>query len=160
MDEKQILKRVQEGEIDLYGKIIHTYSSKMLHYISQRVRDKEDAKDILQNSFIKAYKSIDSFNINKPFYPYFFSIVRNEMNTFFRKNPTLYSLEYAHTIVKEESQNYIDWNSLKREYRKVLKWYGEGFSYKEIAKKMNKPLNTVKTLIRRAKNQFIKNYEK
>jgi RNA polymerase sigma-70 factor (ECF subfamily) len=163
MDEKDIIKKIQEGQIDLFEYFVHEYASKMFFYIHQRVSNEADAKDILQNSFVKAYKAIDTFDTNKKFYPFFFTIVKNEISEFFRKNKKSVSLDEAVDMIHiHESENtpMQILPLLKREYGKVLKWYGEGFSYKEIANKMNKPINTVKTLIRRAKKQFIEEYDK
>lgn len=162
MTEREIIKKIKAGEINLFEVFVKKYSSKMHFYIQQRVRRREDAADILQNSFIKAYKALDRFDEKKPFYPYFFSIVKREIVDFYRKNanllyiPDIQELPIYYEDVKED----IDISDLKDKYRKVLQLLIEGYSYKEIANKLHKPINTIKTLIRRAKLEMTKKNEK
>lgn len=163
VSEKEILIRIQQGEIQLFAYFVDKYSKIAFYYTRRKVEQPEDAKDIVQNTFIKTYKAIERIDIRQPFYPYFFTILKNEINQFFRK--------YRHTVALEDDMaSYIDpeigelpylFELIKPEYKNVLElYYIEGYSYKEIARILNRPMNTIKTLIRRAKSEVKILYEK
>lgn len=152
MTEKQIILKIRRGEIDLFEVLVKTYTKKMFYYVKTRVRREDDASDILQNSFIKAYKSLDKFDVNKKFYAYFFSIVKNEIIEFYRHNPNLVYLNEAHEKIEDvQVPEKIDLSFLPPHHKNVLQLLMDGYTYQEIANKLGKSINTIKTLIRRAR---------
>ncbi len=161
LSEKEIIKKIKDGEINYFEYFVKRYSKVVYFYVLVRVNRKSaDAEDIIQNAFIKMYKAIDRFDENRPFYPYFFTIVKNETKEFWRRNKKDLPLKEEVAYEDEEESLELDYllKSLRPEYKKVLKLYfEEGYSYREIAKKLGKPINTIKTLIRRAKKQVADN---
>lgn len=155
VSEEEIIRKIKRGEINYFEFLVNKYSRLVYFYALKKVANREDAEDIVQNAFVKAYKGIDRFDLKQKFYPWFFTIVKNEINEFFRKNKTHSKLdEEMAEDVKEEGFGFEYLiKDLKPEYKQVLQLYfEEGYSYQEIAEKIEKPINTVKTLIRRAKD--------
>lgn len=166
LSEKEIIKEIKNGEIDYFSHLVNKFSQIIYFYIKKKVRDEHDVADITQTSFIKAYKGIDKFDSKKTFYPFLFTIVKNEIADFYRKKK--YEVKITEQTASYE-QKFIDdtedFNTLieqlKNEYKSVIKlYYLEGYSYNEIALQLHKPINTVKTLLRRAKEEIKKAYEK
>lgn len=162
LSDKIVIQKIKQGEINYFEVIVHKYSNKFLNYVKTKVKKKEDCEDIIQNSFIKLYKALDRFNENKPLSPYFYSIVNSEIAQFFRDNPKNVALDEnipSELIIHEDDNS--DPNSLldnlKGEYKEALLLLSQGYSYKEISDKLNKNINTVKTIIRRAKKEVEKN---
>ncbi len=157
LSEEQIIRKIQNGEINYFEHFVDKYSKVVYYYVLVRVnQNRQDAEDIVQNAFIKVYKALDRFDSKKKFYPYFFTIIKNEIIEFYRKNKK--HLELTDEIVAEEKDSSLDFKflllGLKPDYARVLKLYFEdGFSYDDISREIKKPINTVKTLIRRAKDQ-------
>jgi RNA polymerase sigma-70 factor (ECF subfamily) len=166
ISEKEIIGRIKNGEIDYFGYLVNRFSQIIYFYVRKRVRDEHDAADITQNSFIKAYKGMEWFDSKKAFYPYLFTITKNELINFYRKKKYETKLtEDAASYEEKFIDSTADFDSamdrLKIEYKTVIKlYYIEGYSYKEIATKLDKPINTIKTLLRRAKEEFKKKYER
>lgn len=166
LSEKEIIKRVKNGEIDYFAYLVQRFSQIIYFYIKKKVRDEHDVADITQSAFIKAYKSIDRFDSKKAFYPYLFTIVKNEIADFYRRRKyetklTENTASYEEKFLDETEDFNTLIENLKPEYKIVIKlYYVEGYSYKDIATKLDKPINTVKTLLRRAKEELKKNYEK
>ncbi len=162
MTDAEIIQKISEGEIDLFEILVKKYTKKMYGYIKQRVRLEDDVSDILQNSFIKVYKALSHFNTQKEFYPYFFSVVRNEMAEFYRKNPYNDSLNEDHESIPTKVEvSEIDFSGLKGEDKNILQLLADGYSYQEIADKIGRPINTIRTIIRRARLHVVKKqYEK
>jgi RNA polymerase sigma-70 factor (ECF subfamily) len=166
LSEKEIISRIKNGEIDYFGHLMKRFSKIIYFYTKKKIRDEHDVTDIVQNSFIKAYKGLDKFDSKKAFYPFLFTILKNEIADFYRKKKydskiTEQTASYEEKFIDETQDFESLINKLKPEYQTVIKsYYIEGYSYKEIAVQLDKPINTVKTLIRRAKDEFKKHYEK
>ncbi len=155
--EKEIIEKIKQGYIDCFEFLVKKYTSPIASYIRQKTKNADDTQDILQNTFLKAYKAIERFDTNKSFYPYLFSIAKNEVVSFFRKKPNELPLNEEIEIPnlqKESPDIGLLIKNLKPPYREVIQLHLEGYSYREIAQKTKKPLNTVKTLIRRGKMQL------
>lgn len=157
MTDEAATARILAGDIDVFEVLVKRYSAKLLSYVSQRLYKKEEADDIVQTSFIQLYKNLSRFDTKKPLYPYLMQITRNELFTYFRKNKITVPLndEVEYGVPPPEQGMGIDSDELlaglKPEHKNALLWFVEGYSYKEIAKKLGKPLNTIRTIIRRAR---------
>ena len=164
ISEKELIARIQNGEIDLYSYFVNKYTRLAFFYVRKKVFNPEDAKDIVQNAFINTYKAIERIDADRTFYPYFFSVLKNEVNQFFRNHRN--NMELLDDMVASyEVDTGLDLSfafaQIKPLSREVLElYYVEGFSYKDIAVKTGRPINTVKTLIRRAKSEVKKIYER
>lgn len=149
-----IIDSIRAGNINDFEVLVNKYSSKIRRFIVQKLFDKEEADDIVQNSFIQFYKALSQFNTSKPVYPYLLQIVRNELNMYFRKHHKTVPLN--EDIVSSDEKLQIEdtediLKDLKKDHKNALSWFAEGYSYQEIARRMGKPLNSVRTLIRRAR---------
>ncbi len=162
LSETEIIKQIKKGNINYFEVLVNKYSKIVYFYVLKRVRNAPDSEDIVQNAFIKAYRGIDGFDLKQSFYPWFFTIVKNEIIEFVRKNKAHFELSEEIPAVEEQADEFDSlMRGLKAEHKKVLELYfRDGYSYIDIAKKLNKKINTVKTLIRRAKEGVKKNYEK
>ncbi len=170
MSDKEIILKIKNGEINYFEIIVKKYTSKIYTLIKTKISNKEDIEDLVQNTFIKFYKAIDRFNENLPILPYLYQIAKNEIKIFYRSKKDFLSLDekfyFQSDHVKDRiddfdiyynDENYL--KNLKSEEKEMIIMISEGFSYKEIAKKFKKPLNTVKSMIRRARKKLIINNE-
>ncbi|MFZ2206046.1 MAG: RNA polymerase sigma factor [Microgenomates group bacterium] len=155
MTDEVIIRQIQQGNIEVFETLVNRYSGKIKSYVIGRLFKKEEADDIVQISFIQLYKSISRFNPSRPLYPYLMQITRNELYMYFRKYkktiPLNEELDYPNEADKYEDDNGDMLNNLRPDQKNALSWFVEGYSYKEISKKIGKPINTVRTLIRRAR---------
>ena len=144
---------------------------------------KEDIEDICLESFQKAFSQIASYNPEYKFSTWLYRIARNTAFDHLSRNdrektnlPTT-SINEDFAELKDipatmhnpeediiNQQEYDKWlnniEKLKDDYRVVAKMnLIDNFGYKEIAEALDMPLNTVKTKIRRAKNQLLKMME-
>jgi RNA polymerase sigma-70 factor (ECF subfamily) len=166
LSEKEIIQKIKNGEIDYFETLVERFSKIIYFYTKKKIANAQDIEDIVQNSFIKAYKGITKFDTKKTFYPYLFTIVKNEIADYYRKKKPEFKIN-DQTATYEQSFEDTTANfkgllaNLRGDYKTVVTlYYHEGYSYKEIAKKINKPVNTVKTLLYRAKNEIKESYEK
>ena len=129
-------------------------------------RNKEEALDIMQEVYIKIFRSIYSFDENRPLFPWLKKITINTLINHKRKSrleesPLQFEPDLADgTNIEEEviscdTRNII--NRLIAElpdvYRMVLTLrYHENMSYDDIAEVLEQPLGTVKSNLYRARN--------
>jgi RNA polymerase sigma-70 factor (ECF subfamily) len=167
-----ILKRHQEN----YREIINRYQKKLFSYLYRLVRNKEEVEDILQNVFVKVFKNLDSFDTKKKFSPWIYRIAHNEAINFLkRRNKKQFiswedmANENKSEARSEEKSPFDAWISkesdrevrkamqaLPVKYREILEMrYFQEKTYSEIGKVIKKPVNTVGTLLSRAKNKLL-----
>ncbi len=176
LSDNDLIKFIRKGHMDEYVKIIERYQGKLLAYLYRLVGDKEEAEDLLQDVFIKAYKNLDSYDVERKFSSWIYRISHNEaVNHIKRKSlkrfiswedvsSTKDKLESCSTEeraddswIRKEKIKEVDVaiNRLPLKYRQVLtlRYYSDK-SYGEISAVLKKPVNTVGTLINRAKKKL------
>jgi RNA polymerase sigma-70 factor (ECF subfamily) len=161
LSDKDIIKKIKNGEIDYYSYIVKKYTTLIYRYIERKLFKKDETDDLVQNIFISFYKAIGKFNEQKPISPYLFQIVKNELKMYFRSYKKNLSLDER--IISEEKleeHKIEDFNFLKNQEKSIIKYIGDGYSYEEIAKLYKKPINTIKSIVRRTRLKIKKIYEK
>ena len=164
MNDKEVVLKIKNGEIDFFYLIVKKYTSLIYQYIKKRIFDTEAVNDLVQNSFINLYKAINRFDEKRPILPYLYQIAKNEMKMYFRSHKQMFPLDERMQISEQDEVFFNkDYDqiliTLPKEQKKALELLIEGYSYKEISERMSKPINTVRTIIRRARLKIKKTNE-
>lgn len=161
LSDKEIVLRIQKGEIDYFSFIVKKYTQQIFNYVLKKLGQRDEAEDVVQNSFLKFYRAIARFDVDRPIVPYLFQIAKNEIKMYWRSKKKLLPLDEA--LVSYIEEDSFDQEVLLKklevlsgEQKKALTLVSEGYSYKEISKELQRPLNTVRTIIRRARLQIMK----
>ncbi len=90
-DEDTIIDQLRQQETvrEAFGKVIEHYSQPLYWQIRRMVIDHDDANDVLQNTFIKAWSSIDNFRGDAKLSTWLYKIAINESITFINKKKAL-----------------------------------------------------------------------
>lgn len=158
-----------------YAAIVEKYEKPLKRYIYRLgCYASEDAEDILQGAFVKAYLNLNDFDSDLKFSSWIYRIVHNETISFFRrenKRPKAVKTEEELFLIEnfaseldssKESDEHLTsevvnkaLNSLESKYRDplILKFF-EDKSYNEISDILQIPLGTVATLINRGKQKL------
>ncbi len=75
--DKELVKRVQRGDLAAFDMLFARYQSKILNLISRYVRDADEVQDIAQEAFIKAYRALPRFRGDSAFYTWLYRIAIN-----------------------------------------------------------------------------------
>lgn len=160
---------------DVFGVLIKRYQDRMYRYVRRISSFSDDLiSDILQNTFIRAYVNLNSFDTKLQFSSWLYRIAHNETISYLRKNKrhidaTLLpddsleeflgdiDIEREHMTQNDAGVLWQAIKSLKQEYQDVvvLKYF-EHKSYDEISDIIQKPPGTVATWISRAKQDIKK----
>ena len=159
LSDKDIIIRIRNGEINYYSYIVKKYTTSIYRYIERKLFKKIEADDLVQNVFISFYKAIEKFDEKRPIKPYLFQIVQNELKMYFRSYKKDQPLDER--IISEEREEDLkieDFKLLNNQEREVFKHISDGYSYEEIAKIVKKPINTIKSIVRRGRLKLKKIY--
>lgn len=176
LSDSEIIVHVQSGNVEFFDCVIVRYEQRIFRYIMRFVKNPEEARDLTQIVFIKALNHIATFDTQKKFSSWVYRIAHNEtMNWLGRNhNGRTISIEdmssgAMHDVMDGSVMAVEEWYQaelrdelkdalaqLPRHYADVLRMqYFEDRSYKEIAELLGKPVNSVGTLIRRAKKRLL-----
>lgn len=159
------MRDVQEGNIFAFEYIVKRYQSRLFSFVLHLIRDSQAAQDVVQDSLVNLYKTIDRVDTSKKFSSYVFSIARNTAFSYLRQQKKQVSLEdiaelqedellYEQMFETERSVGIQEClKQLDEKYRCVITlYYFDDLSYEEISKKLCIPVNTVRTHLSRAKD--------
>ena len=173
--DEEIISRYTSGDQGAFKELVDRYTTPLFNF-SARLTNKNNAPDIVQEVFIKAWKNLAKFDAQKAsFKTWLFTIAKNTTTDFLRKKRSFLFSDigkvgdedidsFAENIPDEKAlpdeviQKLHDdkdldekLNRLSTNYREILVLhYQEEMTFQEISKILNKPLNTVKSQHRRA----------
>lgn len=177
--EDELVARSRDGDIDAFEELVSRYERKIYTIAYRLIGNYDDADDLTQEAFLRAFKSIKNFRGEASFQTWMCRIVtnvcRDEMRK--RKRVVFESLDETITLcdgevqkqiassepgpselyerkeAQETIQKYI--NSLSPDFRVALVLRDiQGYSYEEIAQQLQCSLGTVKSRISRARNNL------
>ena len=93
-DERELIERWKNGDKKAFGALVRRYMTDAYLIALGFAKNSEDARDLSQDAFIKAFQARDQFDPSRPFYPWFYRILRNRCLNFVqresRKSEPLY----------------------------------------------------------------------
>lgn len=164
MEEHHWVEQIRSGDQLAFRQFYEAYANGAIRTASAITRNRELAKDAVQETFIRVFRQIGSYDSALPFDPWFYRILTNEclrlMNketTFIKAAPS--DLENNATLAEESFDQLSDLygiiQSLDDLHRipLILK-YVKGFSEKEIADILRLNQNTLKSRLFKARKQL------
>lgn len=163
--------RIFEEEFLPHADALYTFAYHLTY-------NEEDANDLVQETFLKAFRFIDKYDTGTNAKAWLFKILKNAFINEYRKKtkqPTTVDYEEVINFHEEEDTNYSSYldlrqeifqsligdevttaiNSLPVDFRTVILLCDvEGFKYDEIAKIVNIPIGTVRSRLHRARNML------
>jgi len=169
--EQALIKKVKKGDLDAYGAIIQDYQSSVFNVCYRVLGNRQDAEDLTQEAFLRAYHQISSFDLSRPFGPWMRTLAANLCYNHLKKAwLNRVPLEDERDTIKDDS-NYGPEGSLeidqehKALYHAIWKLpevqrmalelrHFQGLSYLEMADALNLPLNTVRSHLYRSRQKL------
>lgn len=87
-DEQDLVTRAQDGDNDAFAALVEQYQNRIYRLAKNITQNDEDAEDVLQEAFLKAYSHLDTFQRNAKFYTWIVRIAVNEALMKLRKRKT------------------------------------------------------------------------
>ena len=169
LEEKEVIQRIVLGEKGEFETLVSNYQEMVYAIIIKQVSNEVIAKDLTQETFIKAYFNLSSFRFEAKFSTWLIRIALNLTNSYFQskrykqKQKTMHlDLEQYNQTPDERSIDSLDLEAidklnflisqLRPKLREVMILCGlEQRSYKETAEILNVPVGTVRSRLNKAR---------
>jgi len=112
MDEKLQIQKVLKGDNSAFGYFVDTYQDMAITIAYRVCGNMQDAEDIVQDSFVKAFHNLHTFKSESKFSTWFYRIVYNTAITQVRSS--LYNVEYLDYEQMNTSDMYSDFDTMSR----------------------------------------------
>ncbi len=171
--DRETILSAQDGNKDAYGELVLKYQKRLFRFIFMMLGSKDATEDIVQEAFVSGYLALNSFDVEKPFYPWLATIARNlALNKIKKTDKEKPASEYDDLIdaVPDKTANPLERiinrenerrlalavAALPEQYRMVfvLRTF-EKLSYEEIAKQLNIAAGTVDSRLYRAREKLV-----
>ncbi len=179
VDEMVLVKRARQGELAAYDELVRRYQERIYATIYHMTANHEDANDLAQEAFIKAFHALKSFKGGSSFYTWVYRIAVNKTINYHkqRKNKAVMSLDDLDVnaehdpdmvaLVSEKTpRREINLSELQEKLNTALQKLSEshrmvvtlhdvqGLSHEEIAKIMDCNVGTVRSRLFYARQQL------
>jgi RNA polymerase sigma-70 factor (ECF subfamily) len=162
VEDRDLILRARRGDVDAYNVLVSHWEKRVYNYLLRTVRNREDAMDLSQETFLKAYRHLPRLEAVERFPQWLFRIAHNEAISLYRRNRFA-----ADGEVPEESvgatvsvggaalrpmeltlavERALDGLSAEQREALILKVY-QGFKFEEIAAILGSPASTIKSRV-------------
>jgi RNA polymerase sigma-70 factor, ECF subfamily len=165
---EELARLAAQGDLDSFEEIVSRFESQIFNFLHLYTRHRQDAEDLSQETFCRAWRSLHRYNPSLSFAPWLFSIARHTAASHFRSAESFDPLPPETGVVEENPASLLAtkddaddlWRlarTLKPRHWEVL-WfrYAEGFSVAETARAMRTNELHVKVLLHRARAALAK----
>jgi len=163
--ERNLVKKIQKGNEKAFKKLYDQYASYALRTAFAMTKNNADASDIVQETFIRVYRNIDSFDVKMPFKPWFYRILINEgkrvLDKRKREAMPIESNENLDAIQQTTDRKPMNGKILEAldhvsddDRTLMILKYVDRFTEKELAETMGINVNTLKSRLLRARKRL------
>ncbi|MEO0094587.1 MAG: RNA polymerase sigma factor [candidate division WOR-3 bacterium] len=173
--DEALVQAIKDGDCEAFAPLIERYKLSIYRLVYRMVHNREDAEDLVQEIFIKAYNGIKDFKSGNKFFPWLSRIAVNHTLNFIKKEKKIdvQPLEWAENYNdgKNDPVEIVEQKMLKEkiaramarlpeEYRVILILrVEEELSYEEISQSLNIPRGTVMSRLARARQRLREIFE-
>ena len=182
LSDEQLVESYRNGQEEAFSALVKRYERELFHFLYRFLGKRASAEDVFQDAFLQVHLSIDSFDVDRRFKPWLFTIAANKARDFLRRKsqrplaplsapidaagddgPRFIDLLQADLVLppqqaedKEVAQRVREVvEQLPDHLREILLLaYFQRFAYSEIADLLGIPLGTVKSRLHSAVASF------
>ncbi len=176
-DDREAVRRVQAGDTEAFEPLVEKYKRKVFRLAYQVLRDQEEALDVAQEAFVKAFRALPAFKGDSAFYTWLFRITMNVALDRKRQRATRAKSLGAEDVPPEEWERTATstdpdpedvatgaerrerirkgLDSLSEHHRAIIILSDiEGLQYREIAEVLGIPMGTVMSRLHHARKRL------
>lgn len=155
--DRELLQKIREGDSEVFAELYNKYADYALRVAMAVTRNKMSAADAVQEAFIRVYKNMQTFDLDKAFEPWFYRILINECNRLLRKNSNMVLIDdFIENNIESSSQDDYNFEEYETLYKAIeslednnripiILKYLRGFKEIEIAELLGININTIKS---------------
>jgi RNA polymerase sigma-70 factor (ECF subfamily) len=168
--DEELVQEIQAGAAEAFGVLVERYEGKMKRYAHRFLFGYDDAEDLVQEVFVKAYINIQSFDAERKFSSWLYRIAHNEFINAIKKKKReplpFFDPDnlFPHPLAPEQADSELNrkevaqmletcLDKLNVKYREILVlYYFEDMDYREIAEVLKIPVATVGVRLKRGRD--------
>lgn len=112
-DEMALVRAAKQGEVSAFEQLVKRYDRNIFRIAQHITQNREDAEDVVQDAFLKAYENLDQFQGNSKFYTWLVRIAVNESLMKLRRRKTSKTVSMDEDVETEEGsmpREFADWS--------------------------------------------------
>ncbi|MEW5794895.1 MAG: sigma-70 family RNA polymerase sigma factor [Candidatus Zixiibacteriota bacterium] len=171
--EQELIRAARGGDKGAFGQLIRGHQKRLFRFVYGLVGSFDQAEDIVQEAFVKAYEALDKFETGRDFYPWLATIARNKALNMIAREERKESLDKIQEqgfdtptgqadpldqLLADENQRrfYAALKGLPETYRIVFVMrHFEEMSYDQISEQLKIPPGTVDSRLYRARQLLV-----
>ena len=172
-DDLRLINECREGNTAAFGELVSRYQDRLFNTVLRLVNNAEDARDVVQDSFLHAYQALHTFKGDSLFFTWLYRIAINTAISMKRKQKPALRIQagtsdsnlieptdsaessrpgHAIEMAEEERMVHVALSKLSAEHRAVLVMKDmEGMKYEEMAEILEVPIGTIRSRLHRAR---------
>jgi RNA polymerase sigma factor (sigma-70 family) len=155
--DRELLQKIREGDKVAFAELYNKYADYALRVAMAVIRNKMSAADAVQEAFIRVYRNMHTFDLDKAFEPWFYRILINECNRLFGKNSNIVLIDdFIENNIESSSEDEYNFEEYESLYKAIeglednnripiILKYLRGFKESEIAEVLGININTIKS---------------
>ncbi|HEX6466367.1 MAG TPA: sigma-70 family RNA polymerase sigma factor [Terriglobales bacterium] len=112
-DELALVQAAKQGDISAFEQLVKRYDRNVFRIAQHITQNREDAEDVVQDAFLKAYQNLEQFQGNSKFYTWLVRIAVNESLMKLRRRKTSKTVSMDEDVETEEGsmpREFADWS--------------------------------------------------
>jgi RNA polymerase sigma-70 factor (ECF subfamily) len=180
-DDHRLIAECLQGRTAAFDELVRRYQDRLYNTVYRLVDNAEDAQDVVQDAFLNAYQSLDSFKGDSLFFTWLYRIAINTAISLKRKQKVTLSIDgrngesrvepldvsefsrpgHALEMAEQEQRVHKALGQLSLEHRTVLILKDmDGKKYDEMAQILGVPIGTIRSRLHRARAELRELLEK
>ncbi|MCL4215882.1 MAG: RNA polymerase sigma factor [Candidatus Hydrogenedentes bacterium] len=164
--EGELLRRAAAGDTPAFDRIVEMYTAPIYRHAFRIVRNRQEAEDVTQEAFLKAYRGLGAYDFSKSFRSWLYAIATNTGLNALRKQRRRREAPFEEAEFAEAGTNPAARNALKEEVAVILAelmprdalllqlHYAEGMSIREAGDVVGLSEGAAKTALCRARKRM------
>ena len=112
MTESDVVRRAKEGDKQAFAELVSTYNERIYNLALRILRNREDAEDILQETFLTVLQKLNTFDGRSNFFTWIYRIATNAALMKLRKKKLVYAdvPDNPDLSSRNEERSFVDWS--------------------------------------------------
>ncbi len=162
-EEREWIRRCRDGSRRAYEPLVRRYARWAESYAFRRVGDRDEARDLAQEAFARAFHAMPRFRLGCPFLPWFLTILDNVCRSYLRRRRPEVGLDHVPEPASDGGMRAVGQRlllerglrGLSEEQRRVVVMRDlEGYVHREVAERLSIPEGTVMSRLHAARRKL------
>jgi len=165
LNDEELARETQAGSLTAFEELVRRFENRIYAFLFQCCGNATDARELTQDTFVRAFQAVDQFDPRRSFAPWLFTIARRKSIDHFRARRPIFEESASEEIdandpsallaQREEAQNV--WSVARRslpqpQYQALWLRYVEDMNVAQIAAALGKTQTHIKVMLLRARN--------